>query len=236
MKTIIGAVVFLFALSAVEATAADCPKTKQKNELEKQEELFNAYTPPKPAQSSGAGAQNQNMSQAQGNANEAKKVATECANKLREFEKKFKNLKKELPAEECEEENKKAGNLEKSAGAKAAQCEAAGGESGKQGDKNKDNEKKMGEGKAPEPPKPPEKKEEKKEDPAAKEKERQRKIKECKDRANNTKEIKSRNCVNDNGGVLAVQQLKQKQDECKQSLIFENQADIAKCEAIQPLP
>jgi|GEM_PF-4918273 len=237
MKTFIFAALFAGATGA-SAFGAGCPKSSEKEQLNKTKKEFNAYQPPAPAQGGATGNQSGDMGSSRQNAGNAGAAAAACAAKLHEFEKKFSNLKDEFSDPECSKEKDEAEKLEQNAAAKAAQCEAAGAAANKQENKNKDNEKKMGDdkkggdGKAPEMPKLPEKKEEKKEDLVAKERERQAKIKECKARVNNALEIKKRNCEAQfpYNPAYPVANMKQQQDECKQTLIFANQSEVASCE------
>lgn len=232
MKTFIFTAFFAWFAGPV-ALAASCPKSSEKNQLNNTRDQLKAYKPPAPAQGGATGNQSGDMGVGKKNAGNAAGAAAACANTLHGFEKKFKDLKEKFEDPNCSEEKEEAEKLEQAAGAKAAECEAAGAAANKQEDKNKDNEKKMGgDGKAPEMPKPPEKKEEKKEDPAAKERERQAKIKECKARVNNALEIKKRNCESQfpYNPAYPVANMKQQQDECKQTMIFANQSEVAQCD------
>jgi len=235
MKTLIVLAAFFLPFGSV-AKASEC---SQKEELKKLKKSFRSYQPARPVQVGATGSQSSDMGAHSSNASAGGNAAGACAAKFTEFEGKFKKLKDKLSDPSCEEEKNEAEKLERSANAKGAECAAAGGAMNKQEEKSSDNEKKMGEekkggdsGKPPEMPQIPPKKEEKKEDLAAKERERQAKIAECKARVNNALEIKKRNCeVEFNfNPTYPVAGMKQKQDECKQASIFESQAEVAECE------
>ena len=226
----------IFLLSTFVLTpalaSASCP---QKGQLEKLQNKLNSYKPPSVGLGGGGGSQSGNTGQAGQNSGQASAALQKCAGDLNQIAEEFDSLKEKMNSENCSKEKESAEEGKRSAEAKAGQCSAAGANSDKQGDKNKDNEKKMGEGGSPpQMPQMPQKKEDKKDD--QKLQQCLARLAGCRNGVTSNLEIKKKNCeINipyDPSHPIAQQ--KQKQDECKQSQIFSSQGELAQCEATNP--
>lgn len=246
MKTVFLGTVTALLLSTAAFGAAECPVTSEKaNNLRDRGTSYKAPTPP--TSSAGSGQANP-QGTAQANANAGIAAANQCLSQGGKIKSDIeKELEKTKGKTECSSQEEKLKEGKNAIDGTLSQCQATLSQLQNQAGKTGDNKDKMGGGDqkkdgkgddkgggggAPQMPQPPPKKEEKKEDLAAKERERQAKIKECKARVQNALEIKQKNCeykypYNE---AMPIADQKQKQDECKQTEIFASQAETSKCE------
>lgn len=263
-KIILAGILLGFTGMPVLQAAEECPVSK--DEANHQKEVADLYQAPAPATTSKGTGQANPQGNAQANANSGINAANKCLADTAVIQKQTeKLLKKTKGKSECSSQEEQLNKAKKKTKGDTATCEKAlsalQGQSRKTGDnkdkmgggddkdkaggggggdaKKDDKKEEKGEGGGggmPQMPQMPQKKEEKKEDPVAKEKARQARIKECKARVETALELKKRDCKNKFPYIETspVPDQKRKQEECIQTQIFASQAETAQCDYSNP--
>jgi hypothetical protein len=242
---------FFFHLLVVMAVsqsgfAKECEMSQQRAEkLRKDGENFKA---PTPATSSAVDGQAKPQSHANANAINGVNAATTCLNvggKIQdEIEEELKKIKGK---DECAGQERLATKGLSAIQSTLAQCQSTKGQLESQAGKTGGNEKKMGgddkkkdgqggggEGGMPQIPQLPQQDKKKKKDNSGEMQRIKEELKACKERVEGKLTTKKSDCERGEYAYLPsapVQSQLKKQDECKQTAIFDSQRETAKCES-----